>query len=121
MDTAWKLIAGGQRPQAMVLLRDLVKKDPRNVDARLLLGSLLMEDGDRPESIAQLSEAVRLRPQSADAQNALGEAYAASAIPNRRSPALNAPWRSILHSRRRESIWDRLCCRPGPRNEPSRT
>ena len=43
-----------------------------------------------------------------------------SAIPKRRSPALNAPWRSIPHSRKRESIWDRLCCKPGPRNEPSR-
>ena len=86
VDAAWKLIAGGQRPQAMVLLRDLVKKDPRNVDARLLLGSLLMEDGDRPDSIAQLSEAVRLRPQSADAQNALGEAYAAFGDPKAAQP-----------------------------------
>jgi tetratricopeptide (TPR) repeat protein len=75
METAWRLVAQGKRTEAVDLLRVLVKKDPRNPDARLLLGSLLMEAGDRAESIAQLSEAVRLRPKSAEAHNALGEAY----------------------------------------------
>ena len=31
----------------MKLLRDVIKADPRNADARLLLGSLLMEGGQR--------------------------------------------------------------------------
>jgi protein O-GlcNAc transferase len=75
VETAWDLIAKGQRSQAVTLLRDVVRTDPRNADARLLLGSLLMEDGDRSESIAQISEGVRLRPRSAEAHNALGEAY----------------------------------------------
>jgi protein O-GlcNAc transferase len=75
VESAWRLVAQGKRDEAVGLLRLLVKKEPRNADVRLLLGSLLMEAGDRSESIAQLSEAVRLRPKSAEAHNALGEAY----------------------------------------------
>ena len=56
-----------QRAQAVILLREIVAKDARNADARLLLGSLLMEAGERDESIIQLTEGVRLRPGSADA------------------------------------------------------
>jgi tetratricopeptide (TPR) repeat protein len=77
VESAWHMVAEGKRPQAVALLRDLVKQDPRDADARLLLGSLLMEAGERSESIARLSEAVRLRPVSAEAHNALGEAYKA--------------------------------------------
>jgi protein O-GlcNAc transferase len=77
VETAWQLIAQGKRDQAVTLLRDLIKADPRNADARLLLGSVMMENGQRSESIAQLTEAVRLRPKSAEAHNALGEAYIA--------------------------------------------
>jgi len=75
LETAWRLVAEGKRPEAVALLKSLVAQDSRNADARLLLGSLLMEAGQRSESIAQLSEAVRLRPKSAEAHNALGEAY----------------------------------------------
>jgi protein O-GlcNAc transferase len=77
VETAWQLIAQGKRDQAVTLLRELIKADPRNADARLLLGSVMMENGQRSESIAQLTEAVRLRPKSAEAHNALGEAYIA--------------------------------------------
>ena len=75
MEIAWSLVAKGKSGEAVALLQETVKKDPRNADARLLLGSILMEAGERNESIAQLSEAVRLRPKLAEAQNALGEAY----------------------------------------------
>ena len=75
VETAWQLVAQGKQDQAVTLLRDLISADPRNADARLLLGSLLMESGQRAESIAQLGEAVRLVPKSAEAHNALGEAY----------------------------------------------
>jgi protein O-GlcNAc transferase len=75
VETAWQLLAQGKRDQAVTLLRDLIHADPRNADALLLLGSVLMESGERTESIAQLGEAVRLLPKSADAHNALGEAY----------------------------------------------
>jgi protein O-GlcNAc transferase len=75
VEDAWQLIARGKRDQAVTLLRDLIQADARNADARLLLGSILMENGQRAESIAQLGEAVRLLPKSAEAHNALGEAY----------------------------------------------
>ena len=75
LERAWQLIGQGQRDRAVTLLRGLIQADPRNADARLLLGSVLMEDGQRSESIAQLGEAVRLRPKSAEAHNALGETY----------------------------------------------
>ena len=77
VEQAWSLLREGNRPAAVVLLNRLIRENPANADARLLLGSVLMEDGERQESIAQLTEAVRLRPRSAEAQNALGEAYSA--------------------------------------------
>lgn len=76
LEQAWDLAARGQRPQAIQILRSLIQNSPQNADARLLLGSLLMEDGKQTESLAQLSAAVDIRPRSAEAQNALGEAYA---------------------------------------------
>ena len=75
VDAAWALLAKGRRPEAIRLLNDIIKNNPRDADARLLLGSVLQEEGDRDGSIAQLSEAVRLRPRSAEAENALGEAF----------------------------------------------
>ncbi|MCU1236721.1 MAG: Tetratricopeptide 2 repeat protein [Candidatus Solibacter sp.] len=87
VETAWELIAKGDRSQAVALLHDIVRNDPHNADARLLLGSVLMEQGVRSESIAQLSEAVRLRPKSAEAHNALGEAYSLFGDPKSAQPA----------------------------------
>ncbi|MFN7994390.1 MAG: tetratricopeptide repeat protein [Bryobacteraceae bacterium] len=81
VEEAWSLLRKGDRPQAIRLLYSIVKSNPRDADARLLLGSVLQEEGNRTESIAQLSEAVRLRPGSAEAQNALGEAYNAFGDP----------------------------------------
>jgi len=64
----------------------MIKADPHNADARLLLGSVLMEQGRQVESIAELSEAVRLLPKSAEAHNALGEAYNAFGEPKAARP-----------------------------------
>lgn len=75
VEQAWALLANGQRPEAIRLLYRIIANNPKDADARLLLGSVLQEAGDRDESIAQLKEAVRLRPRSAEAQNALGEAF----------------------------------------------
>jgi protein O-GlcNAc transferase len=86
VETAWQLIAQGKRDQAVTFLRDLIRADPRNPDARLLLGSVLMEAGQREESIAQLREAVRLLPKSAEAHNALGEAYSTFGDPKAARP-----------------------------------
>lgn len=75
VEEAWTLVGQGRRPEAIRLLYGIIKANPRDADARLLLGSILQEEGDRAGSIAQLTEAVRLRPRSAEAQNALGEAF----------------------------------------------
>src|SRR5437660_8503323 len=75
VEDAWDLLSKGERAQAIRLLDEIIKANPRDADARLLLGSVLAEQGERSESIAQLSEGVRLRPQSAEAHNALGEAF----------------------------------------------
>lgn len=74
VEEAWDLLSNGHRTEAVQLLYKIVQAHPRDADARLLLGSILMEEGNGSESIAQLTEAVRLRPDSAKAQNALGEA-----------------------------------------------
>lgn len=74
VENAWDLLAKGERKQAIGALHEILKTNPADADARLLLGSILAEDGERSESIAQLTEAVRLRPQSAETRNALGEA-----------------------------------------------
>ncbi len=46
LDQAWKLTAQGERGEAIHLLETLIVTNPRSTDARLLLGSLLMEDGE---------------------------------------------------------------------------
>ncbi|MGE5570870.1 MAG: tetratricopeptide repeat protein [Rhodospirillales bacterium] len=74
VEDAWDLLAKGEREGAVRLLRQIVKTNPRDAEARLMLGSILAEDRKHPEAIAHLSEAVKLRPRSADAHNALGEA-----------------------------------------------
>ena len=75
VDAAWELAAKGQQEKAAALLQEFIRKDPRNGDARLLLGSLLALKGDLAEAIVQLKEATRLLPRSADAHNTLGEAF----------------------------------------------
>jgi tetratricopeptide (TPR) repeat protein len=87
VEQAWKLAGSGQQQEAVLLLKDLIQRNPSDADARLLLGSLLVEAKQRDEAIAQLTEAVRLRPGSADAQNALGEAYTTfGSLPMARKP-----------------------------------
>jgi tetratricopeptide (TPR) repeat protein len=74
LERAWNLAANGKRAEAIELLHQITGNDPNNPDARLLLGSLLMEQGAKAEAIEELSTAVRLRPRSEEAENALGEA-----------------------------------------------
>jgi tetratricopeptide (TPR) repeat protein len=75
VEQAWDQLAKGQRTQAIGTLGEILQANPNDADARLLLGSIFMEDGRREESIEQLTDAVRLRPRSAMAHNARGEAF----------------------------------------------
>jgi tetratricopeptide (TPR) repeat protein len=72
LEQAKKLLSQGSFKEAVVLLRESIAADPRNADARMLLGTALALEGVRGESIEQLTEAVRLRPNSAAAHNRLG-------------------------------------------------
>ncbi len=75
VDAAWDLVLQGETVKAVGLLEQLLRKEPGNGDARLLLGSLLAVQGHLAEAIAQLKEAVRLMPNSAEAHNTLGETF----------------------------------------------
>jgi Flp pilus assembly protein TadD len=66
------LVANGKLDQAVRILRDLVRAEPANFDARAMLGTTLAIQGTRTESIQQMTEAVKLRPNSAEAYNLLG-------------------------------------------------
>jgi protein O-GlcNAc transferase len=78
VETAWDLLAKGDRAGAVRVLQQVLKTSPRDGEARLMLGSILAEDGKGAEAIAQLGEAVRLMPRSPMAHNALGEAFIGS-------------------------------------------
>ena len=75
IDTAWDLVAKGDRAGAVRTLEQILRANPRDGEAKLMLGSILTEEGKHQDAIAQLTEAVRLMPNSPMAQNALGEAF----------------------------------------------
>jgi tetratricopeptide (TPR) repeat protein len=75
VEGAWALLAKGNRAEAVALLRNIITVNPRDGEARLMLGSILVEDGKGAEGIGYLNEAVQLMPRSAMAHNALGEAF----------------------------------------------
>jgi protein O-GlcNAc transferase len=72
LEAVRRLLTDGKRDLAVELLHNIIKKDPANFDAKILLGTTLAIEGARSESIRIVSEAVQLRPQSAAAHNVLG-------------------------------------------------
>ena len=74
-DAARVLLAKGARAQGVQMLNAILRKNPNDGEARLLLGIVFDEDGRSGDAVEQLTEAVRLLPASASAHNALGEAY----------------------------------------------
>ena len=72
LEKAESLLSKGATAEAVVVLRQIITDDPRNVDAHLLLGTLLALIGERGESINQMAVAVQLRPESARAHNQYG-------------------------------------------------
>ena len=81
VEEAWDLLAKGDRAGAVKVLERIVASNPRDGDARLMLGAIFTEDGRLPDALAQLEQAVRLKPQSADARQACGEALVKSGNP----------------------------------------
>jgi Flp pilus assembly protein TadD len=72
LDKAADLLSRGSLGDSITMLRQIVARDPRNADARLMLGTALALQGSRTESIEQMVEAVRLRPNSASVHVKLG-------------------------------------------------
>jgi Tfp pilus assembly protein PilF len=72
LEKAESLLSKGATAEAVVVLRQIVTDDPRNVDAHLLLGTALALRGERSESINQMAVAVQLRPDSAGVHNQYG-------------------------------------------------
>jgi tetratricopeptide (TPR) repeat protein len=72
LEKAEALLSKGATAEAVVMLRQIVTDDPRNVDAHLLLGTALALIGERGESINQMASAAQLRPDSASVHNQYG-------------------------------------------------
>ena len=72
LERAEALLSKGATAEAVVMLRQIVTDDPRNVDAHVLLGTALALIGERGESINQMASAAQLRPDSASVHNQYG-------------------------------------------------
>jgi tetratricopeptide (TPR) repeat protein len=81
VDEAWDMLAKGDRARAAQVLQRIIASNPRDAEARLMLGSLLTEEGKPLEAVAQLEQAVKLRPRSPEAHHALGAAHKAAGNP----------------------------------------
>src|SRR5215469_2857321 len=73
---AKSLLEAGAVEQAVVTLRDILRDDPDNGDAHLLLGSALALVPERSEALKELHRAVELQSSSALAYFSLGTAQA---------------------------------------------
>ena len=76
MAKARQFLAGGALKDAISLLKVILEQDPKNVEARVLLGSALALIPRRSEAIIELRRAIELRPDSAPLYNTLGMALA---------------------------------------------
>ena len=75
------LIEAGSNLQAIAILREVLREEPENGDAHLLLGSALALVPERSEALKELQKAVKLQPSSALANFTLGTAQARFGIP----------------------------------------
>ncbi len=67
--------ASGDRARAHLLLDEILKADPRDAQAQLQRGQLLLEEGKTDDALTQVQSAVATEPTSAAAQYALGRVY----------------------------------------------
>lgn len=70
------LLEAGANDQAIAILREVLREEPENADAHLLLGSALTLAPERTEALKELAKAVELQPSSALAHFTLGTAQA---------------------------------------------
>jgi len=72
LQKAQELLAKGSLSEAVTVLRQAVRDDPRNADAHLSLGTALALQGLRAQSLKEIETAINLSPNSAKARNQLG-------------------------------------------------
>lgn len=72
---AYQAHMAGDTPTAQGLYARLVKQQPKHIDARYLLGTLLAEQGELDSALEQLKGAARLMPGSPMIQTNLGNVY----------------------------------------------
>jgi len=72
LQKAQDLLAKGSLPEAVTVLRKVVRDDPGNPDAHLSLGTALALQGLRVQSLKEIETAINLSPNSAKARNQLG-------------------------------------------------
>jgi tetratricopeptide (TPR) repeat protein len=68
--------AASEQPKARALVDEILKANPKDADAQLLKGQLLLQDGKRDEAFEAVRAATSANPSSPDAQFALGRMYA---------------------------------------------
>jgi tetratricopeptide (TPR) repeat protein len=67
-----ELLKGGARQEAEALCRDMLERDPGDINFVSLLGSILASRGAHEEAVSLLSRAVKAAPGHAKAQEDLG-------------------------------------------------
>lgn len=76
VERAQALAARGRRLDAIIVLRDLVREQPRSTEPRLALAALLEETGELEEAIAELGTALTHAPDRAPTLVRRGAVYA---------------------------------------------
>lgn len=76
IEKARELLAAGSIDAAISVLRQVIREQPENPDAHLLLGSALALVPRQTEALAELRRAIELRPSFPPAHNTLGMALA---------------------------------------------
>ena len=74
LQRATQLLSAGQLDQAILILRNITREEPKNPDAQLLLGTALALVPQRTQAIEALQKAIELRPAFAPGYVALGMA-----------------------------------------------
>ena len=75
LSEAIRLENAGARAPAVELLSQVLAREPRNFDALLHLGAILIVEGHQGHAVAILNRALEVQPSSADVYAKLGDAY----------------------------------------------
>ena len=73
LGVALSRLGRGHFPQAVDEFLEVLRRRPRDIDARVDLSSILAQEGDAPAAGAQLEQAIRLEPANADLYVLLGK------------------------------------------------